>query len=369
MNLYGKTWSRREIEARTGRLEQIGGVRRMMLIEGPEAGVEQVQVRTGGGLAYYVSPQRGLDISLAEFQGVPLSWQSPNGDVHPAYFDSHGTGFLRSAAGGLLMTCGLTQVGSPCEDNGESLGLHGRYHHTPARQVAAQGRWLKSADEETAEIGEAETDCYEIQVCGIVEETTIFGQILCLTRQITSRLGENRLSIRDVVENLGFEPAPHMLLYHFNFGFPLMAEQTRLTFPSRQARPREADAPSSGMETWEAPQASYRERVYYHEDLTSNPRKVSNGIQDWTTVSIQNPEFPLANGRNAYPLTVRLSWDKRNLPYFVEWKMPGEGVHVLGIEPSNCHVEGRYREREMGTLQMLAPGERRVYHLEIAIDS
>jgi hypothetical protein len=119
MQLYGRMWTRRQLEARVGRLEQIGGVRRFRLTEGPEDGVEQIQVRTGAGLTYYVTPQHGLDISFAEFGGTPISWQSVNGDVHPAYYEPTGLEWLRTAAGGLLMTCGLTQVGSPCVDDGK----------------------------------------------------------------------------------------------------------------------------------------------------------------------------------------------------------------------------------------------------------
>ncbi len=84
MRLYDREWTRREIEARVGRIEQVGGVRRLQLTEGPEAGVELI--RCAAGLSYYVSP-RGLDISLAAFGDTPISWQSANGDVHPAYYD------------------------------------------------------------------------------------------------------------------------------------------------------------------------------------------------------------------------------------------------------------------------------------------
>lgn len=89
MQLYNRTWARREIEARVGRLEQIGGVRRTQLSEGLESGVDQIQVCTGASLTYYVTPARGMDISLAEFCGSPISWQAANGDVHPAYYDLH----------------------------------------------------------------------------------------------------------------------------------------------------------------------------------------------------------------------------------------------------------------------------------------
>ncbi|MEI8206734.1 MAG: DUF4432 family protein, partial [Kiritimatiellales bacterium] len=126
MKLYGKEWTRRKLESRIGRIEQIGGVRRLQATEGFEQGLETVQVRTGGGLEYFVNPSRGMDISLCQFGGVPVSWQAPQGDVNPAFYRDSGMDWLRTACGGLLMTCGLRQVGSPCEDAGESLGLHGR---------------------------------------------------------------------------------------------------------------------------------------------------------------------------------------------------------------------------------------------------
>jgi hypothetical protein len=351
MYLYGREWSRRELEARFGRLEQVGGLRRLQWAEGFESGVEQVQVRTGAGLAYYVSPSRGLDISLVEFAGVPISWQAANGDVHPAFYDAAGIEWLRTAVGGLLMTCGLTQVGSPGEDAGQLLGLHGRAHHLPARQVSVEGVW--AGDE------------YEMRVAGRVAETAIFGEHLVLAREIRSRLGENRLSITDVVENAGFAPSPHMLLYHFNFGFPLLSEETEITFPSHQVVPRDEGTPVEGYDRWDPPQAGYQERVYYHHDLALEPGPT--GAADWTSVVIRNPRFPLGDGRGTGELAVRLAWTTQNLPSLVQWKMPGAGVHVLGIEPANCHVGGRAAERARGTLMTLEPGETRTYDLSLEV--
>jgi hypothetical protein len=81
------------------------------------------------------------------------------------------------------------------------------------------------------------------------------------------------------------------------------------------------------------------------------------------TVTVHNAHFPLANR----PLIVRLAWETRSLPVLVQWKMPGEGTHVLGIEPANCHVEGRVAERERGTLVKLAPGQVMEYLLTLTI--
>lgn len=346
MKLYGKERTRRDLEARVGRIEQIGGLRRVQSSEGPEAGVEQIQVRTGAGLTYTVLPSRGMDIGLAEFGGTPLCWLSPNGEVHPAYFDAHGRGWLRTASGGLLMTCGLTQVGSPSEEDGEVLGLHGRAHHTPAREVAAESRW--------------EEDEYEMRARGQIDEVSLFGPHLRLTRTILSRLGQNSIAIEDEVENLGFESAPHMLLYHFNFGFPLISENTQITFPSRQVHPREQALPLQDLTQWQAPQAGYRERVYYHEELSVD----ANG---YTEVRIHNPHFPLLGVQGGGPVSVRLSWDTQALPYIVQWKMSGLGTYVLGIEPANCHVEGRAAERQRGSLVMLEPGQSIHYHLKLSV--
>jgi hypothetical protein len=336
MKLYGRNWTRRELEARLGRIEQVAGLRRSTLSEGPEAGVEQIQVRTGAGLAYTVLPSRGLDIGQAEQNGIPLCWLSPNGEAHPAYYDDHDLGWLRTATGGLLMTCGLTQAGSPGDDNGESLGLHGRAHHTPARQVCAEGLWLG--------------DEYRMTVRGTVDETCIFGAHLRLQRTLTSWLGQNTIEIQDTVENIGFEPAPHMLLYHFNFGFPLLDETTQISFPSRRVLAREPGLPLDGLSGWQFPQPNFNERVYYHEDLAL--------YEGWAAVTIQNPSLSIS---------ARLAWETKNLPELVQWQMPGQGTHVLGIEPANCRVAGRTAERTRGTLVMLQPGQALEYRLKFSI--
>ena len=344
MKLFGRTFTRREIESRLPRIEAVGGVERLVIPSGPAAGVEFVRVRTGSGLEYVVNASRCLDIGLAEFAGVPISWHSPAGEVNPDRYDPRGLEWLRTAAGGLLMTCGLTQAGSPCEDAGESLGLHGRAHHTPARDVVAEGAW--------------QGDDYNLRVAGTVEEARLFGEALRLRREITGRLGESRLAIRDTIENAGFSPSPLMVLYHFNFGWPLMDEATVVTFPSRRVVGREKELPTADAGSFGAPQRDYPERVYYHEDLKTD-------ASGWAEARITNPRFPLAGG--AGPVTVRLRWQTAALTRLVQWKMPGIGVYVLGIEPANCLVGGRAAERARGTLATLDPGASVVHELELSV--
>ncbi len=337
------------MEARAGRLEQLGGIRRFAYTEGPEAGNEIIQVRTGSGLAYEVLPGKGMDLSLTEFAGVPLSWQSTNGDVHPAYYRSEGLEWLRSASGGLLMTCGPINVGSPSEFRGASYGLHGRAHHTPARHICAEGEWLQ--------------DHYEMRISGIMEETFIFGHSLRWKRTLHSRLGENRIMLVDRVENIGFQICPHMMLYHFNFGFPLLTEETTVHFPGRSLTPRDVGTPMDGYDRWAKPDPDASERVYYHEV----PQPAPSDADGMAEAVIRQPSFPLGVG-GTRPLSVRLRWDARTLPNLVQWRMPGAGVHVLGLEPSNCAVSGLQHEADQGTLRYLAPGETVTYRLELVVE-
>lgn len=78
-------------------------------------------------------------IGNAKYLCKPISWISKCGIVSPYFYKKEGSDFLRTFTGGLLTTCGLTQAGTPCIDNGiiieEKLGLHGRISHIPAEKI------------------------------------------------------------------------------------------------------------------------------------------------------------------------------------------------------------------------------------------
>jgi len=67
MKLYGKEWTRRELEEHVGRLEQVGGLRRVQGVEGFEKGLDRIQVSTGARLEFDVLPSGGMDISSCRF--------------------------------------------------------------------------------------------------------------------------------------------------------------------------------------------------------------------------------------------------------------------------------------------------------------
>lgn len=47
--------------------------------------------------------------------------------------------------------------------------------------------------------------------------------------------------------------------------------------------------------------------------------------------------------------------------------MMGERDYVMGLEPGNCHPDGRDKMREEGALTILAPGESVAYEVKITM--
>src|SRR5690606_4537173 len=125
--------------------------------------------------------------------------------------------------------------------------------------------------------------------------------------------------------------------------------------------PRDPDMDMSVMRQWQAPDPAFREQVYYH---------VPNRSGNRCRARIHSPSFPAAShGSSAgLGLKVELEWDADHLPHLVQWRMPGAGEHVLGLEPSNCWTRGRSFERENGTLRTLNPGDAIEYRIDLRFD-
>ncbi len=338
-SLYGRHWTRQDILQRVGHMDQVAGIRLVEAADGLGRGCRMLQVWTGSGLDFTVVADRALDISACWFKGIPLAWISSVGTVHPAHYEPEGLGWLRSFPGGLLATCGLDQFGAPSSDAGEALGLHGRAGNLPARCLGYRTYWTE--------------DDYELQITGEVRQTRVFGENLVLRRRISTRLGSSRIRIADTVTNEGFSPQPHMILYHFNLGFPLVSEDARLHLDAEQTIPRDEDA-AAGLADWsrfQPPTAGYREQVFRHVPTPDEEGQVH--------VELENP---------ALGVGLRLTYDPASLPHLFQWKMMGQGTYVLGIEPANSSgIEGRAAARQRGDLPHLEPGESRRYTLAVEV--
>jgi len=331
-------YERRETEKRIGHTSQLGGLRPCVLTDGRAAGLRAVDFRTAAGLDFTVLLDRGMDISEARYKGMSLCWRSPAGDAAPTFYEPEGLGWLWTFFGGLLTTCGLTQAGPPHVDDEENLGLHGRISTAPAELVSFRQEW--------------QGDQLVMEVSGVVREARLFGPGLEMHRTISASSDVPGLSLRDRFVNTGARPAPLMVLYHINAGFPLLSEHAELVVPSVKCEPRDAEA-ADGAEQWaeiHAPVTGYREKVYFHTVKSDESGKVV---------------CALLNRRLGFGL--RLQYSLKELPFLTQWKMLGDREYVLGVEPGNCKPVGRAAAREAGELVELSVGEEVEMGFEIEI--
>ena len=354
VELFGGRWPQSAIAERSGALAQIAGVELLELADGPERGVRVLDFRTGAGLGFRVAVDRGFDLLAAEYRGIPLGWRSPTGPRHPALAsveESRGWGFLRAFTG-LLATCGLDHALAPASSDAaryiyQGIGqidypLHGRISQIPARLLGYGERW--------------EDDGCTLWAEGEVAQMAVFGENLVLTRRIEATLGGTSISITDRVENRGFRPTPHMLLYHYNFGWPVLDEGAELLLPSRavvHAMHADLRAQGVGYRMQGAPQADFSEQVYQHDLVAA-----TDGM---APAALLNPR--LGDGG----FGIRLDFDRAALPCLIQWQCLQSGLYVLGIEPSTNHVLGRSFAEQRGELIELEHGEVREYRTRLTV--
>ncbi len=303
-----------------GRDAQIFGVEEHRLVGGRGDGMRLFEVTTGGGLSMTLAADRCLDVYRLSFRGVNLGYFSASGYVAPAYFDQKGDGFLNSFTGGFLTTCGLTHMGASSMDGEEALGLHGPIGGTPAEDVAAY----------------VEND--EIVVRGTVYQARQFADKLRLDRKITAPVGGSTFTITDMVTNFGDRVSPLMVLYHMNFGYPLLDEDAVISVNSTRVVPRNAHA-AEDIETWNRaakPTPGFEEQCYFHF------------FENEARARVENEKLHVA---------AELSFDVGVLRQMTQWKMMGVRDYVMGLEPGTNDPDGRAAARKSSTLRLLAPGE------------
>jgi len=342
--LYGRFWTRGELLSRVGDMSQVASIRPSTLTEGRSRGCRLLDFNVGDGMRFGVMSDRCMDIPYLEYRGVPLVWHSRNGIVAPQYVAYHESEWLRSFAGGLVATCGLTQVGQPCVDGDEHLGLHGRIGGAPAEELSIQQHWVG--------------DDYELSARGTMRETRVFGEDLVLTRTISSHAGSKRIFLHDRVENLGEQTCPFMILYHCNAGYPLLGPEARLIVRDERIEPKDEHSRQglANHTRFEPPQEGWSEQNYWH-----SVKPDANGV---CSAAIVNDGLRVDGLRG---LGFAIRWKRDQLWNLVQWKQMGEGDYVSAIEPANCHTLGRVKERELGTLEHLAPGEVREFDLEFLV--
>lgn len=336
-----KTWTLLDVATQTYLDEitlgpdEVGGtatnysVQKRRLRGGLSEGVDEIRVRQGDFTVIFL-PTRGMGIWKAWYGDEEIGWRSPvRGPVHPNYVpvaEPSGLGWL-DGFDELLARCGLESNGAPEFD--EQTGvlkypLHGRIANRPAHEFHV------GIDSTTGEIA----------VRGVVEETRFHFQKLRLVTEMRIAPGEPTIVVRDTIENLSASPAESQILYHVNFGQPLLDAGSRIVVPAKEIVPRNANA-AKDIKTWDsyrAEQAGFEEQVYFFTLF-------GDGSGQTQTL--------LKNAHSTRGVSVH--YNVNHLPCFSVWKNTTAGADgcVTGIEPGTNYPNPRSFEGKHGRVVKL----------------
>jgi galactose mutarotase-like enzyme len=299
---------------------------------GRSAGVEQLTLRCGAK-SLDIIPTRGMGLRQAENQGVRFGWDSPiRGPVHPRWVplaEPSGLGWL-DGFDELMARCGLTSNGAPeFDERGRLLWpLHGRIANLPATEV-------------TVDIDE---QADRITARGVVCESRFHFYNWQLTTEISLQRESDEIEITDRVTNLSDRYCSFQMLYHNNFGSPVLTAGSRLHAAAQRVVPRNQHA-AQAIAHWNeylAPDPGFAEEVYFL-DLASDDQNRSLVL--------------LANEDETLGASVRFRTD--NLPCFTLWKNTAGSAdgYVTGLEPGTNFPNPRSFEEQQGRVVGLEPGQ------------
>ena len=353
--LFGRSFSRRELARRVGAFSQVFGVELLCHQDGRERALRFLRFRTGSGLSFDVLVDRAMDLGGMTYHGVPVGWHSPAGFRHPWLHEidaEDGLGWMRSFSG-MMNTCGLDHIMAATEDTAEHYcypdrkrvfhGLHGRVSYLPARLTAYGERW--------------EDDRCFLYAEGEVRQAAMYAENFVLERRIEVEVGTDTVRFRDRVRNLGFYPTPHLLLYHVNLGWPVVDDSTRLVAPI-EATPftvHDPDATEFGPIRQGEPQSRFYQQVYEHR-VVAEPDGTARA-------ALVNAEFEHPTG--ARGIALEIAWDQRSMPALFQWQNLQEGNYVVAMEPATVHGGSREDWKARGEIRTLEHGDYWDYSLDI----
>jgi len=324
---------------------QLGGIETSIIDNGAGRSTRIAWINTGTGLRYKIVIDRAMDIADAFYNQHSLAWLSHLGIQAPQPFSNKGIDWIKTFGGGLLVTCGLDHIGGPESDEYGERGLHGAVSNIPAEIVS-----IIQPDPFSGKM--------DMSITGRIKQMQPMGIQLELKRTISGTLGQASISIHDEVINRGNSPAPHMLLYHFNFGWPLVDEGTQIIWQGE----------------WQPRETGYNNRIFKKgNDFRRCPAPLDehSGAGEeavYIDATADDNGQCFCGLHNAkIGIAVALKFQKKQLPWLTNWQHWGKGEYVTGLEPGTNPPVGQAKAREKNELLFLQPGQARSYDLGMEV--
>jgi hypothetical protein len=337
-------------EASANSIPKGASIRKLTLHGGKQEGVDLIIVNNGK-LTFTVIPTRGMSIGRVDLGPIRLGWDSPVKEyVHPNFINLESRGGLGWLEGfnEWMVRCGLEFAGHPGKDKfitntGDEaemdLTLHGKIGNIPASEV---------------EIIIDPAPNHRIRIRGRVDERMFYGPKLEMWTEISTEPNSNSFRIEDQIKNHGAYDQEFQMIYHANFGPPLLEAGARFIAAAKQVTPFNAHAAKSinTYTEYVAPTKGFIEQVYCIRPIAGPDGK--------TTIMLQN-----AVAGKAISMTYKLS----DLPYLTLWKNNTalEEGYVTGLEPGTGFPRNRRFERQFGRVPKLKPNETRTITIDYAI--
>ncbi|WP_421416926.1 aldose 1-epimerase family protein [Serratia plymuthica] len=287
---------------------------------------------SSAGLTIALSPTRGMNILNVKGSDVRLGWDSPVTEVvNPAYINldsRNGLGWL-DGFNEMMVRCGFEWTGHPGVDNGTLYTLHGRAGNTPASKVV---------------IEIAEKAPYEVRIRGLLKENTFKKSNLETWTELRYIPGTQSFSIHDRVTNRADYPRDYEIIYHSNFGKPLLEEGAVFSAPIKQISPFN-DYAKAGLKDW----ATYQGPTKGFDEMVFNILPYADA-QGKTLAMLHNRRGDRG---------VAIGFDTHQLPLLTLWKNTDteRQGYVTGIEPGTNYAYPVKIEREQGRIKQLQPGQ------------
>ncbi len=325
-------------------------VRKFKLHGGKQEGVDVVEVNNGR-LLFLVIPTRGMSVLRADCGDVRLGWDSPVKEiVHPSFINLEGRGGLGWLEGfnEWMVRCGLEFAGHPGQDRFRNnvgdevtmnVTLHGRTANTPASEVEV---WMETVAP------------HRLHIRGLVEERSFYGAQLSLWTDISTEPGTTSILFEDSITNHAAQDQECQLIYHTNFGAPLLQEGSRF-FAAVERVAAFNDRAAEGLDSFDlysGPQNGFVEQVYCLFPVAGSDGQVEIMLQNAAADRGVSMKFPV-----------------QQLPYVTLWKNLAavQNGYVTGMEPGTGFPYTRRLEREAGRVPKLAGGETRRFSVEATI--
>lgn len=316
-------------------------VQNTVLKGGKQEGSEVITI-SSNGFVIKLSPTRGMGILSVEGDGVRMGWDSPvNEVVNPANINLESRGGVGWLEGfnEMMVRCGFEWTGHPVAADGMMYTLHGNAGNTPVSKL------IVDVDDKAP---------YTITVKGLIKENTFKKSNLETWASLSYVPGQKTFTVYDVVTNQGDYTRDYQIIYHSNFGTPILEQDAQFVAPVKEISPFN-DYAVKGIKTWQ----TYLGPTKDFDEMVFNVYPYGD----------QNNQTKVMVANKAGDKGAGIEFNLTQLPVLSLWKNTDtlKQGYVTGLEPGTSFAYPVTIEREQKRVRQLEPGQRAEFTLTYSL--